>query len=178
MNLGRRRAISDQQKTNPVSLVWKFEDGLLMLILVSMIVLSFLQIMLRNVLGIGLVWIDPLVRQMLLWVALMGAVVATRDHNHITVDAVSRFLPPGRISYAASLICDTFAMIICALLTYSTFLVFQMEFHDPRGGYIMPGIPLWGSLATLPLAFAVMTLRFVRFSALSLIRLIRGEGKS
>ena len=161
-----------------MSLFWKLEDGLLMLILVSMIVLSFLQIMLRNVLGIGLVWIDPLVRQMLLWVALMGAVVATRDHNHITVDAVSRFLPPGRIKYGAGFICDTFAMIICALLTYSTFLVFQMEFQDPQGGYIMPGLPLWGTLATLPLAFAIITLRFVRFSVLSLVHLVRGEGGS
>jgi len=162
-----------------MSFFWKVEDGLLMLILVGMIVLSFLQIVLRNVLGIGLVWIDPLVRQMLLWVALTGAVVATRDHNHITVDAVSRFLPPGRFRSGAGFLCDTFAMIICALLTYSTFLVFRMEFQDPQGGYIMPGIPLWGSLATLPLAFAVMTLRFVRFSVLSLIHLVRGgEGAS
>jgi len=154
------------------------EDGLLMLILVSMIVLSFLQIMLRNVLGIGLVWIDPLVRQMLLWVALLGALVATRDHNHITVDAISRFVPPGRMKHAASLVCDTFALIVCALLTTSTFQVFRMEFQNPGGGDIMPGLPLWGSLATLPLAFAAMTLRFLRFSALSMLHLVRGEDKS
>ncbi len=149
-----------------------------MIILVGMIVLSFLQIMLRNVFGIGLVWVEPLVRQMLLWVALMGAVVATRDHNHITVDALSRFLPPGRIKHAAGFICDTFAMIICALLTYSTFTVFQLEFQDPQGGYIMPGLPLWGSLLTLPLAFGVITLRFVRFTVLSLVNLVKGRGTS
>lgn len=149
-----------------------------MLILVGMIVLSFLQIMLRNVFGIGLVWIEPLVRQMLLWVALMGAVVATRDHNHISVDALSRFLPPGRIKYAAGFVCDAFAMIICALLTYSTFLVFKLEFQDPQGGYIMPGLPLWGSLLTLPVAFGIMTLRFVRFSVLSLLNLVRGGKRS
>jgi len=161
-----------------MALFWKLEDGLLMLILVSMIVLSFVQIMLRNVFGLGWVWIEPLVRQMLLWVALLGAVVATRNHNHITVDAVSRFLPPGRIKHAAGFFCDTFARVICALLTYPTFLVFKMEFQEPQGGFIIPGLPLWGTLLTLPIAFGIMALRFVRFSVLSLVHLIKGGTES
>ena len=86
---------------NPFEVFAKIEDSILVLILVAMIFLAFLQIVLRNVFGVGLIWVEPLVRQMLLWVALAGAMVATRDHNHITVDAVSRFLPPGRIKYAS-----------------------------------------------------------------------------
>lgn len=152
----------------------RIEDTVLILILVGMVLLAFIQILLRNVFGSGLVWIDPLVRQMLLWVTLVGAMVATRDHNHITVDAVSRYLPPGRIKSAAGFICDTFATIVCALLTFSTFRVFYMEFQDPLGGYIVPGLPFWASLFTLPAAFAVMTLRFLRFSVLSLLHTIQG----
>ncbi len=146
-----------------------------MFILVSMIILAFVQIVLRNIFGIGLVWIDPLVRQMLLWVALVGALVATRNNNHITVDAISRFLPPGRIKFLAGFICDSFAAIICALLTYSTFCVFSLEFHAPRGGDIIPGLPLWGSLLTMPIIFGLMTLRFIRFSVLSFLHTVRGE---
>jgi TRAP-type C4-dicarboxylate transport system permease small subunit len=152
----------------------RVEDGILMLILVSMIILAFLQIVLRNVFGVGLIWIEPLVRQMLLWVALVGAMVATRDHNHITVDAISRFLPPGRIKSATAFICDTFATIVCCLLTYSTFLVFYREFNDPLLGNIMPGLPHWASLLALPVAFGVMTLRFIRFSFLSLLQAVKG----
>jgi len=151
------------------------EDSLLMLILVAIVCLAFLQIVLRNVFGIGLIWIEPLVRQMLLWVALAGAMVATRDHNHITVDAVSRFLPPGRIKFASGFLCDTFAAIVCGLLTYSTFLVFHREFHDPQLGNFMPGLPHWASLLTLPIAFGVMTLRFVRFGFLSLRNTLKGK---
>ena len=151
------------------------EDVILMLLLVGMVFLSFLQIMLRNVFGIGLIWLEPLVRQMLLWIALAGAMVATRDHNHITVDAVSRFLPPGRIKFASGFLCDTFAATVCGLLTYSTFLVFYGEFQDPLLGNIMPGLPHWASLLTLPVAFGVMTLRFVRFSLLSLRNTLKGE---
>lgn len=158
----------------PLSIVAKLEDGLLVLILVSMICLASVQILLRNVFGIGLIWVEPLVRQMLLWVALTGAMVATRDHNHITVDAISRFLPRGRIKAGAGFICDTFAAVLCALLTYSTWLVFYREFSDPLLGDIIPGLPHWASLLTLPVAFGVMTLRFIRFSVLSLLRTLRG----
>jgi TRAP-type C4-dicarboxylate transport system permease small subunit len=172
----RVRAKGVGEKPNkPFVIFAKIEDTVLVLILVAMIFLAFLQIVLRNVFGIGLIWIEPLVRQMLLWVALAGAMVATRDHNHITVDAVSRFLPPGRIKFASGLICDTFAAVICGLLTYSTFLVFHREFQDPLLGNIMPGLPHWASLLTLPVAFGVMTLRFVRFSFLSLRNTLKGE---
>ncbi len=167
-----------EEKKGSLEFLTKFEDGVLMLILVGMVLLAFIQILLRNIFGIGLIWIDPLVRQMLLWVTLVGAMVAARDHNHITVDAISRYLPPGRIKLATGFICDTFATIVCALLTYSTFLVFHMEFQDPVGGQIIPGLPLWASLLTLPVAFGVMTLRFFRFSIFSLLRTIKGETKT
>jgi TRAP-type C4-dicarboxylate transport system permease small subunit len=164
-----------EEKKGPLTFLARLEDGVLILILVGMVLLAFIQIALRNIFGIGLIWIDPLVRQMLLWVTLAGAMVATRDHNHITVDAISRHLPPGRIKSAAGFICDTFATIVCALLTYSTFRVFHMEFLDPVGGHIMTGFPLWASLLTLPTAFGVMTIRFLRFSILSLLHTIKGE---
>lgn len=164
----------DRQR-NPFAVFAKVEDGILVLILVAMVFLAFLQIALRNAFGIGLIWIEPLVRQMLLWVALAGAMVATRDHNHIRMDAVSRFLPPGRIKSASGLLCDTFATLVCGLLTYSTFLVFFGEFKDPLLGNIMPGLPHWASLLTLPIAFGVMTLRFLRFSFRSLRDTLKGE---
>lgn len=163
-----------EDKKNPFAFFARLEDSILMLILVGMVLLAFTQILLRNIFGIGLFWIDPLVRQMLLWVTLVGAMVATRKHNHISVDAISRYLPPGRIKSAAGFICDAFATIVCALLTYSTFRVFYMEYQDPLGGYIMPGFPLWASLITLPVAFGVMTLRFLSFSILSFMHTVNG----
>lgn len=171
--MGKR--IVEERSKNPFVIFAKVEDGILMLILVGMVLLAFMQIVLRNVFGIGLIWVEPLVRQMLLWVALAGAMVATRDHNHITVDAVSRFLPPGRIKSAAGLLCDAFAAVVCGVMTYSTFLVFYREFQDPLLGNIMPGLPHWASLLTLPIAFGVMTLRFVRFSFLSMRSALKGE---
>lgn len=161
-------------RNNPLAMLAKIEDGLLVLILVAMVLLAFVQILLRNVFGIGLIWIEPLVRQMLLWVALVGAMVATREHHHITVDAVSRFVS-GRVRNLVAFVCDAFASVVCGLMTYACFQVFFMEFQDPKLGQIMTGLPVWASLLTLPLAFGVMTLRFFRFSLLSLRKTVRME---
>jgi TRAP-type C4-dicarboxylate transport system permease small subunit len=169
---------AETRPRDPFAPLHKVEDGLLMLILVGMILLSFLQIVLRNIFDVGLIWIEPLLRQMLLWVSLLGAIVATRNHNHITIDAVARFVPEGRFKYAAGLFADLFALAVCSLLAYATFSVFQMEYSDPQGGNIVPGLPLWASLATLPAAFGIMALRFVRFTGLSFRLLARGGSRS
>ncbi|KPK01545.1 MAG: hypothetical protein AMK71_05095 [Nitrospira bacterium SG8_35_4] len=164
-----------KEKKSPLALLARLEDGVLIVILMGMVFLAFIQILLRNIFGIGLIWVDPLVRQMLLWVTMAGAMVATREHKHIAVDAITRYLPPGRIKLATGFICDAFATIVCALLVCSTFRVFFMEFQEPLGGNIMPGLPVWASLLTLPVAFGVMTLRFLRFSIISLLHTIKGE---
>lgn len=160
--------------TAMITLLRRIEDALLFVLLGSMIFLAFMQIVLRNFFGLGFTWVEPLVRQILLWLTLAGAMVATRTNQHITVDAVSRFLT-GRVRSATAAACSVFAMIVCALLTYSTFQVFIMEYSNPQGGKIMVGLPLWVSLGTLPAAFAVMTLRFARWSCYHSIRAVRGE---
>ena len=45
----------------------------------------------RNIFGAGIVWIDPLLRVLVLWVAIAGAVVATRNDNHIRIDYFTRY---------------------------------------------------------------------------------------
>ena len=67
------------------------EDALLVFLLSAMIVLAATQILLRNFLDSGFVWIDPLLRVLVLWLGLIGATVATRNNRHIRIDLLSRF---------------------------------------------------------------------------------------
>ena len=77
------------------------EDGLLVLLLAAMIGLAGTQILLRNVLDTGLGWGDPLLRVTVMWIGLLGAMAASRDDNHITIDLVSRILK-GRAAAVTS----------------------------------------------------------------------------
>ncbi len=71
----------------------RVEDFLLFLLLAGMILLATGQIALRNFFAAGVIWGDELLRIILLWLALFGAMAASRDNKHINIDIVSRFLP-------------------------------------------------------------------------------------
>ena len=41
----------------------------------------------------GLPWVDLLLRQLVLWVPFLGASLATRENNHLSIDFLKHFLP-------------------------------------------------------------------------------------
>ncbi len=51
------------------------EDALLVLILTAMIFLATIQIFLRNFLDMGFIWGDEMLRMLVLWLAVAGALV-------------------------------------------------------------------------------------------------------
>ena len=50
--------------------------------------LSTTQIVLRNFFASGLFWADELVRLLVLWLAVAGALAATRDRRHIAIELI------------------------------------------------------------------------------------------
>ena len=71
--------------------LYRVEDALLVVLLSAMILLASTQILLRNFFDSGFVWIDPILRVMVLWLGLIGATVATRYNKHIRIDLLSRY---------------------------------------------------------------------------------------
>lgn len=133
------------------------EDALIVVLVLAMILLAAGQIALRNVWGVGLVWVDPLLRVMVLWVGLLGAMAATRHNNHITVDVLSRFLPPSSKRVAAWLT-GGFAAAVCAVLAWHGARFVAMEYE--AGAVLFAGIPAWCCELIIPVGFAVMAVRF------------------
>ncbi len=134
------------------------EDWILILLLSLMILLASAQIFLRNVLDSGISWADPTLRLLVLWLALLGAMAATRDNNHITIDLLSRFLRPG-IKRTVERITDLFAGGVCGFVAWHAGRFVAMEWQD--GTVLFSSIPAWLGELVLPVAFAVMTLRFL-----------------
>jgi len=59
------------------------EDGLLLIILISMIFLAGTQIFLRNFFDTSLFWGDEMLRLMVLWLTVAGGLAASRMDKHI-----------------------------------------------------------------------------------------------
>ncbi len=142
------------------------EDGALILALTSMLVIALLQIVLRNFFDVGLLWIDPFLRILVLWVAMLGAMVATREGHHISIDVVSRYVPEGIARYLG-VMTSLAAAAICATIAWTSTEFIRYEYED--GTIAFASVPTWVCQAILPIGFAVMALRFFIGAGLQLI---------
>ncbi len=139
----------------------RIEDGILVSLLLLMIFLAVLQIVLRNLFDSGILWGDPLIRVLVLWIGLIGAMIASRKNNHISIDIISRYLP-GKAKKFSTLIISIFTASICLLMAYFSFGFVIMEKQD--GLIAFGSIPAWVCETIIPFSFAIISLRYIVFS--------------
>lgn len=138
--------------------VYKLEDMVLILLLLTMIFMAVLQIVLRNTTGSAIVWGDTLVRILVLWTGLVGAMAATRQNNHINIDIVTRYMSTGMATIVNS-ITLLFASLICFVTAWYSLAFVRMEFEFSTPAFA--NVPTWACQTIIPLAFLVMALRFL-----------------
>ena len=153
----------DEKTASPPAPLWvrwlhNIEDGLLALILFTMVILASSQVIMRNVFDSGFSWGDPLLRLLVLWLGLMGAMVATRLDRHITVDALLRLLNPA-LQRIASILTKLATAAVCALLAYHSARLVAIDYEYQS--LVIGSVPAWIGDLILPIAFSVMTLRLV-----------------
>ena len=73
------------------------ENIVLVGMLTSMILLAVGQIVLRELFDTGIIWVDELIKLMVLWLAMVGSIAACRDDRHIRIDVLSHVLPEWAI---------------------------------------------------------------------------------
>ncbi len=134
------------------------ENVLLALLLSAMILLAAAQILMRNLFLSGFSWGDPTLRILVLWVALLGAMVATREQNHIRIDLLSRYLP-AKVKQPMDRVTDLFASSVCGLLAWHSARFVYFEWQD--GNLLFSAVPAWLCELILPIAFSVMALRLL-----------------
>jgi len=150
----------------------RVEQILLVILLSSMILIAFLQIVLRNLFFTGLAWGDSLVRNLVLWVGFIGAALATREGKHINIDVVSRWMPPlgrGLIEFMTRL----FSFFICGLLSFAALKFIKNEAQ--MGNITFLGIPAWIPEVILPTVFGLMALRFGLHAFRNLSTILKGD---
>lgn len=140
------------------------EDAILVGVLGTMILLGAAQILMRNVFGEGLAWGDPLLRVLVLWAALVGAMVAARSDAHIRIDVLHQFLPARLKPWVDGLLRLATAAISFTLAWVSgRFVLDEREYGMTAFGGV-PGIgdvPAWVCELIIPIAFTVLGLRYL-----------------
>jgi TRAP-type C4-dicarboxylate transport system permease small subunit len=133
----------------------KVETAIIAALVLAMVVLAGAQILLRNLFETGFAWADPLLRAMVLWAAMLGALAAARDDKHIGLDLLTHFLH-GRARRVARTIALLFAAVLSAAMAWYGGRLVALDFD---GGQPVGAIPGWVVELILPIGFSLLALR-------------------
>ena len=133
------------------------EDGLLVLLLTTMIVLAGTQILMRNLFDSGFVWIDPLLRILVLWLGLIGATVAARHNKHIRIDLLSRYFSRNTHRLIQVMVRQVSAWTCLVIAWYGMDWI-RLDYEYSVTSFA--GIPAWSVEIIVPLAFALIGIRY------------------
>lgn len=125
------------------------------LFLVMLLVAAF-QVVAREF-GMGFYWGDSLVRMSVLWVTMIGAVVAIGDSKHIRIDLVDRFLPPSALRFTHAIVSLSTAAV-CGVFGYFALDMVGWDYVDGTPG--VGRVPAWLFETVIPGSAFLMVIRF------------------
>ena len=138
--------------------IHRAEDALLVFLLSTMIVLAFIQIVSRNLFDSGFLWIDPTLRVLVLWLGLVGAMVATRDNRHIRIDVIHKLFQKNTHRAIQSAV-ELFSAAVCLVIGWFGLQWIRWDYED--GTIAFAGIPAWMLEVIVPVAFTFIGLRYL-----------------
>jgi len=117
----------------------------------------------------GITEIRPLALCMMLWVALLGASIATHERAHLALEMGEK-LWPARVRHLVKALARGIAAACCLLLFYLSFIEVESRYgfwassseglrSDIVSGLNEWGVPAWLVLVIMPYTFAAMTVR-------------------
>jgi TRAP-type C4-dicarboxylate transport system permease small subunit len=111
----------------------RFERGLLaaekwvlVTIVVVMVLLSFLQVILRGFFSVGILWADTFLRHLVLWIGFIGAAVAASENKQFAMDAANRVLK-GKTKALVGIITHLFTLVVSGVLAKASWQFFCDE---------------------------------------------------
>ena len=147
------------------SILGRVEEVLLVSLFLAILAMAVTQILLRNVFDSGIIWGDVLVRILVLWIGMVGAMVASRRGEHIRIDLLTRYLPPWARQTVEAVV-SFLTAAVCAIASYFSFRFIAAEYD--YGGTAFAEVPVWLCAVVIPAGFAVIA---VRYALLGLHRL-------
>jgi len=125
----------------PVFAIEKFlvkaEKAAVALLIALMIAFSALQLVLRLFFSQSILWLDPMLRHMVLWAGFFGAALASYEGQHFALDITAKMLPP-KPRRAAEIAGTVFAIVVSAVLLGAS-CVFINDENSTHGESVFVG---------------------------------------
>lgn len=140
-------------------LINSFEEGVISLLLVSMTLLVFIEVIMRFGFNSGIHWAQEVTLLLAAWFVLFGASYGIKVGAHIGVDVFVRLLP-AKAFRAFTLFALVLCLIYCGFFLYGSWIylakmkMIGIELED------LP-VPKWIPMTILVIGFALLAIRFV-----------------
>jgi TRAP-type C4-dicarboxylate transport system permease small subunit len=143
------------------------ENGALVILLGALMLLAVGQIAMRILFSAGFIWADELVKLLVMWIALVASIAASRSDRHLRIDILSNFVAE-KYARVPRMVVDAFAALMCGVLAWQSWRYVQLtiEFEDT----VLVDLPAWIAYGLLPLSFLLMCYRFVLSSISQLLK--------
>ncbi len=164
----------------------KLEDGLTSVeraltiaILVFMVGMAFLQVVLRNVFSSdhlgwlqsllrmvgfsgGILWAESLLKFLVLWIGLLGAMLAAASDRQFAMDVAQRLLR-GRIRHVVAGVCHAFTAVVSAVLAWAAYEFWREGYTDGSALFSIGTfkMPAWVFEVILPAGFLLLTIHYL-----------------
>lgn len=144
-----------------IRIITIFEDSVLVTLLATMMIIAVFQIFLRNFFDSGLSWASPMLRILVLWVGMVGAILASRENNHISMNVLTQFLPK-RTKMVARVIVDIFTSVVSGVVAWYSLKFVMLEYQDAAIAFGI--VPVWLCESIIPFTFGVISVRYLIFA--------------
>ncbi len=142
--------------------VARVEGALLVGLLGVLVFAGFWQVVQRNLGTAAASWVDTFNRHLVLWIGLLGAMLATREGKHVNIEAVRKFLP-ARMERWVDAALHGFSAVIAGAFAWASALYLAAEIDDAKILFTVETlrlrVPTWVTETILPVAFGVIALR-------------------
>ena len=134
------------------------EDSLSVFALLAMAVLPLLEIALRKFFSTGIPGSAVWVQHLTLWVGFLGAAIAARKGELLSLSAGISLLGQ-KTRDAAQIFASGMGVAVCGTLAYGSL---QLVLVEREGGSLLAlGLPVWVAQGIMPLGFLVIGLRML-----------------
>ncbi len=141
------------------NVIHKIEEGFLSILLVSMTVLVFAEVVARFVFNHGIMWAQELTLIINSWMVLVGASYCIREKAHIGIDFVV-----DKLNGTAAKVAALIALMAC-LLYAGVYLYGAINYvwEDYQIGIELDDLPIqtWIPASVLVVGFALIAFRFI-----------------
>ncbi len=157
----------------------KIEGSLVVFLISLMIILAFVQVVLRNLFSVGFLWADPFLRHLVLWIGFLGASLATQKEKHINIDLVTRFTST-KITNIIKIVTNIFACGVTIFLANAGFVFLKNELESNEILFAIESLnfPAWYFQFIIPIGFSLMAFRFLIRTVEHMITASRPETKN